>query len=99
VLGKEKLLDHIQERTLREAILKILDKADVVLRKHDTKFTDFLTPNEVKMALNVLNGISGIKYIVNGGYENSERKVIIIFPDYLEENMIELPISVFEIIG
>jgi len=99
LLDKEKILDHIQEKTLKSVLLKILDKADAVLKKHDIKSTDFLTPKEVKVASDILNGISNIKYIATGGYEKAERKIIIIFPDYLEEYMVEVPINVFEIKG
>jgi len=99
VLDKEKLLEHIQEKTLRGAMLKVLDKAEIVLKKHDIKSTDFLTPNETRAACGVLNGVEDIKYIVTGAYEEAERKIVILFPDYLECYMVDTPIAIFEIKG
>lgn len=97
MLDKEKLLEHVQEQTLRDVMLKILDKADVVLKRHDVKSTDFLTPYEIKAACDILNGIRDIKYMITGGYQEAERKIIVIFPDYLEEYGIDTPIVAFEI--
>lgn len=97
MLDKEKLLEHVQEQTLRDVMLKILDKADGVLKRHDVKSTDFLTPYETKAACDLLNGIQGIKYIVTGGYEEAERKALVLFPDYLDEYTVDTPIVAFEI--
>lgn len=99
MLNKEKLLDHIIDKNLKISMLRILDKADIVLMKHEIKATDFLTPNEVRMAVDVLNGINNIKYLVTGGYKEAERKIIVLFPDYLEEYMIDIPLNVFEVKG
>ncbi len=97
MLDKEKLLEHVQEQTLRDLMLKILDKADGALKRHDVKSTDFLTPYETKAACDLLNGIQGIKYIVTGGYEEAERKTLVLFPDYLDEYTVDTPIVAFEI--
>jgi len=97
VLDKDKLLEHIQENTLRDVMLKVLDKADVVLKRHDVKCTDFLTPNETRAISGVLSGLQDIKYIAAGAYEEAERKMIILFPYYLDESIIDTPIDVFEV--
>jgi len=97
VLDKDKLLEHIQENTLRDVMLKVLDKADVVLKRHDVKCTDFLTPNETRAISGVLSGLQDIKYIAAGAYEEAERKIIVLFPHYLEDYMVDTPIAVFEI--
>lgn len=97
MLYKEKLLEHIQGEASRNRMLKILDKAESVLKKHDIKYTDFLTPQEVALACGILNSIRDLKYIVSGGYNEAERRIIVIFPEYLEDHMIDIPISVFEL--
>lgn len=97
MLDKEKLLQHIQEDGLRGALLLALNKAESVLRNHDTKYTDFLTPHEAQAVCEVLDRIADIGYLVSGGYEAAERKIIIIFPDYLEESMVDIPLALLEI--
>lgn len=97
MLDKDRLVDHIQDEGLRDVALKVLDKVDIVLKRHEIKATDFLTPYEVRAVSDILNGIYDIKYIAWGGYKEAERKIITIFPDYLDESMIEIPINAFEI--
>lgn len=97
MLDREKLLEHIQEETLKGVILKVIDKVNAVLKRHDVRYTDFLTPYEVRAASDILNQISDIRYIVTGGYEEAERKIIIIFPEYLGDDIIDIPLALLEI--
>lgn len=92
-------MDHIQDPGLKNMMLKILDKVEIVSRKHEIKTTDFLNPQEAAMACDILNTIRDIQYIVSGGYDEAERKLITIFPEYLEGYGVDIPISVFEIKG
>lgn len=82
---KERRVSHITDTSLREKALRVLDIAQQVLYSHEIKHSDFLTPYEQREIANVLNGIHEIRYSFDGVLEQSERKIISIYPDYLEE--------------
>ena len=50
------------------------------------KHSDFLTPYEQRELASVLNGIYDVRYSFDGMSEQSERKIVSIYPDYLEES-------------
>lgn len=97
MLNKEKLIEHIKEDNLKDVVIKVIDKAEIVLKKHEIKSTDFLNPYELSAAINVLNSIYDLSYIEVGGYKEAERKTIVMFPDYLEDYMIDIPVAILEI--
>lgn len=63
------------------------DYIDLALYKYTTSTTRFLNPAEQSLAIDKLTKTKGIKYKIEGGYEQSERNIIIIYPD---EDYIEL---------
>ncbi len=97
--NKERLVDHIQDLGLKNTMLKVLDRVEAVSKKHEIKTTDFLNPQEIVMACEILHTVRDIQYVVSGGYDEAERKLITIFPEYLEGYGVEIPIAVFEIKG
>lgn len=98
-IDKEKYTNHINDPVKKIKIRKILDKIEIVLKKHTIQFTDFLDPYEIELAKSVLNSFIDLEYIIKGGFENSERKIIIIYPEYIFKEDIEIPISSLKIIG
>ena len=46
-----------------------------------------------------LNLFNDIKYSVDGGYDNAERKVIFIYPYYMEYEDIECPLEIVQVEG
>ncbi|NMA87250.1 MAG: RNA-binding protein, partial [Tissierellia bacterium] len=73
-------------------IRRLLDKIEIVLNRHIIQSTDFLDPYEIQVSIFVLNQFDNIAYCIFGGLEDSERKIIIIYPHYyiLGEEDIEL---------
>jgi len=65
---------------------RIDDYIDLALYKNITSSTRFLNPYEQSLIIQKLKVTKGIKYKVQGGYENSERNIILIYPDddYIE---------------
>lgn len=98
IRDKEKYLTHIKDSEQIIYMRKVLDKIDMVLRKHDIESTDFLDPYQVELSKSILNRFD-VKYLVRGGYEGAERSVITIYPDYLQESEIESPIVLLQIKG
>lgn len=96
-MDKHALLKRYCQPDEKLLLAKVLDQADLSLRKHIVSFSDFLSPSETAMACEVLNKVSDINFIVFGGYDESERKMISVFPDYFDENDAVFPISAVEI--
>lgn len=99
MLDRERITQHIDDSQLKQVIMKVLDRVEVVLRKHEIKATDFLTPHQIKKTVGILEGIEGISYIETGGYEGAERKLLIIFPEYLVATDVEIPLKALETRG
>lgn len=98
-IDKNEYTEHIKDYEKKIEIRKILDKIEIVLNKHIVQSTDFLDPYEIYLAKSILNKFEDLDYIVDGGYEDSERNIIIIYPYYLLKEDIGVPISSFKISG
>ncbi len=98
-IDRKKYTKHIKDNEKKIEIRKVLDKIEIVLNKHIVQSTDFLDPYEIYLAKSVLNKFDDLKYMIDGGYEDSERNIIIIYPYYILKEDIEIPISSFKITG
>ena len=95
---KTKYIEHIQDTQQHIVMKKIIDKAESVLKHHDTRYTDFLDPYQRELAYSILNRLD-ISYYSEGGLEDAERKSIVIFPEYMPRESIENPIRAIKIKG
>ena len=98
-MDKIKLTNHIKDIDLKNKMFKVIDKANSCLKNYEVKYTDFLNPFEIKNAVAILNSFDDIKYSVDGGYDDSERKVIYIYPYYMEYEDIENKLDIVQIEG
>lgn len=85
-LDKEYYTSHIREEDKIIEMRKLLDKIEIVLNNHRVQKTNFLDPYEIYLAKSILNRFQEISYQDFGGYNNSERNFIIIYPEYSEED-------------
>lgn len=69
------------EKPEYELISRLDDYIVAVICKKQACATRFLNPYEQSLAVNKLKNIQGLKYQVIGGYDLSERNIIIIYPD------------------
>lgn len=81
----EDSLDHIKETEKKIKMRRLIDKIQIVLRNHMEESTDFLDPYERSLARSILNRSKDLGYKEYGGLEVSERKIIAIFPYYMED--------------
>ena len=96
-MDKTLLLDRLgatgEDRLL---LAKVLDRARQARERNIPSATDFLSPQQQMMALDLLRlaGISETSYLVTGGYAGAERKLILFLPDWLdgESAAEELPV-------
>ena len=76
-----------QEPEDRLLLARVLDKREQMERRNIPTSTGFLSPREQMMAVSLLNA-AGIRegYVLDGGYEEAERKVLTFLPDWAEED-------------
>lgn len=97
-INLEEDLSHIKDPEIKIKMRRIIDKIQMVLRNYSEEATDFLDPYERLLAKSLINKFSDLKYIEYGGLEDAERKIITIFPDYLDE-ISKLDIEVLRVKG
>lgn len=98
-IDREKLTCHIKDQDLKFTMLKCIDIAQQVITAYEVKHTKFLNPYETENLLSILRGIPEVNYHTDGAYEESERKLVYIYPDYYLPENIESYISVVKITG
>ncbi|HEY4544272.1 MAG TPA: YlmH/Sll1252 family protein, partial [Tissierellaceae bacterium] len=99
MIDKDLYINHINDDEKIIKMKQVLDKIEIVLKNHTVEYTDFLDPYEISLAVSILNRFQEISYIQTGGYETSERSILIIFPEYMYQGDIDLNLSFLEING
>lgn len=74
---------------------RIRDSVEFCINNSVPKFVGFLTSEESAAAVNIVK--SRAKWQLFGGYENAERCMLGIFPEYMECNSEIFPISAFTV--
>ena len=84
---RELIARAAQEPEDRLLLARVLDKYEQTERRSIPASTGFLSPREQVMAVSLLNA-AGVRegYILDGGYEGAERKVLSFLPDWAEED-------------
>ncbi len=98
-MDKDKLTAYINDYDLKAIIIKNLSKAEGVLFHHDVRHTDFMNPFERKNFIGILSGMNSINYRQCSIGSFSERAIIQIYPDYIDEKQIEMPYDILKITG
>ncbi|WP_419726764.1 RNA-binding protein [Terrisporobacter petrolearius] len=98
-MDKLKLTAHIKDIDLKNKMFRIIDKANGCLKNYDVRFSDFLNPFEVESAKAILNANDDLKYTVDGGYDESERKIVFIYPFYMDYEDINETLRFIQIEG
>lgn len=90
---KEKYTDYDQ----RLLVNKILDIVEYCKKNFTYKATSFLDPMQQKIAEDLLDCESDIEYQLEGGIENSERKLCIIYHEDIDLEQLEAMYEILEI--
>lgn len=98
ISNKSNYLKHIKEADQVLAMRNLLDKIERVMAYHKEEYTDFYDPHRRKLCYSILNRFSDINYHEEGGYEEAERKAVIIYPSYLQKEHVNNPVGSIEII-
>ncbi len=83
-MNRQEILTKYESEEDKLLISKLLDKIEFVEKKNTVENTDFLDIHQRSILEKVLTLIKYKNYVAYGGYENSERKMIILYPEKLE---------------
>ena len=83
-MNKQELLKKYNEEE-KLLISKVLDKIKFVKEKNKIETTDFLNIYEQRITQEILNKIQEKNYILYGGFEEAERKLLLFYPEKLED--------------
>lgn len=87
-MNKQDVLREYRNQEDRIFIGFILDKINFVSTRNKIEHTNFLSMNQIALAENFLKRIKYTNYKMWGGFDNAERKVLILYPEKLNETMI-----------
>lgn len=98
MINKQKLLNSIQVKEDKILFSKVIDQLNFCIKNYENTFTDFLPILkylEIKYILSNMKIEQNIK--IFGGVEEAERVIIGFFPEYIEAEEKDFPISILEI--
>ena len=86
-MNRSEILEEYKNQEQRLLAAKILDKLEFTKTKNKIQSTDFLNLNEQELAIKLLKKVDCENYYFFGGKDNTERKILIIYPEKLTEEM------------
>ena len=88
-MNKTEILNKYSKQEDKLLISKVLDKIKYTESRNKIEITDFLDLYQIRIIKDVLNRIKFKNYILFGGFEESERKVLCIYPDKFNEDIVK----------
>jgi RNA-binding protein YlmH len=85
--------DYIPQKEIRKRWRTILDQAESAIRTHKIKITSFLTPGEWGYADSLLSHCVDLRWKLEGGYHEAERRRVIMMPDYRSPEDLAPPVA------
>ena len=88
-MNKQELLKDYRKQEDKICLSQVLDKIEFSKIREKIENTDFLDMYQISLVENFLRKIKFENYKLYGGYEESERKILIIYPEKYNESMLE----------
>lgn len=88
-MNKQEFLKDYKKQEDKLCLSQVLDKIEFCKSREKLEYTDFLDMYQVALVENFLRRINFKNYQLFGGYEDSERKILIVYPDKYNDSMIE----------
>lgn len=92
-MTKQEVLNEYKRPEDKMLLAQILDKITFAKDKNKLQNTDFLDMYQVSLVESFLRKIDVKNYILLGGYEEAERKILLIYPEKYDDKMINKNIS------
>ena len=87
-MNKQELLKEYKKQEDKICLSQVLDKIEFSKTREKIEYTDFLDMYQVALVENFLRKIKFENYKLYGGFEEAERKVLIVYPEKYDENML-----------
>ena len=84
-MDKQELLKQFPKQEEKLLVSKILDKLKFMHTKNQVQVTEFLDAYQQNTVSKVLKASNETNYILSGGYEEAQRKMLFIYPEKIEE--------------
>lgn len=88
-MDKQKILSDYKKQDDKMLLAHVIDKIELSKQKEKIEYTDFLDMYQISLVKNLLKKLELNNYILYGGFEESERKILIIYPDKYNMKMLE----------
>lgn len=88
-MNKQELLKDYKKQEDKICLSQVLDKIEFSKTREKIEYTDFLDMYQISLVENFLRKIKFENYKLYGGYEESERKILIIYPEKYNEEMLK----------
>lgn len=88
-MNKYEVLKDYKKQEDKICLSQVLDKIDNSKERERIEYTDFLDMYQISLVENFFRKINFRNYQLYGGYEDSERKILIIYPEKYNDKMIE----------
>lgn len=87
-MNSQEFLNEYKSQEDKMLFNYITDKINFVKYKTKIEYTNFLNLNQISLVEKFLKKIKFTNYILWGGYENAERKILIVYSDKLAEKVL-----------
>ncbi len=87
-MNKQQLLNEYKRQEDKICLAQVLDKIEFSKTREKLECTDFLDMYQVALVENFLRKMQFKNYKLYGGYEEAERKILIVYTDKYDENML-----------
>ncbi len=88
-MDKQQLLKDYKKQEDKICLSQVLDKIEFSKIREKLEYTDFLDMYQVSLVENFLRKIKFENYQLYGGYEDAERKILVIYPEKYDSKMLE----------
>lgn len=94
-MEKQEILNKYSEKQDKLLVSQILDRVNLSNKRNKIEDTDFLDSRQIQIAIEVLKFANVTNYILNGGFEESERKILMIYPEKFNSEIVNKNIGNF----
>lgn len=88
-MNKRDLLKDYRKQEDKICLAQILDKIELMQTRGKIEYTDFLDMYQISLVEIFLKKIKFENYKIYGGYDDAERKILIVYPEKYDDNMLE----------
>lgn len=88
-MDKQQFLKDYKKQEDKICLSQVLDKIEFSKTREKIEYTDFLDMYQVALVENFLRKIKFKDYKLYGGYEEAERKILVIYPEKFDDQMLQ----------